>query len=501
MRMELMLKNSFNNIQYNYKNFLAGSPLITITSADFIYDLKVLIYYLLCLFFITILIYIGIYRYRNLTISLSSFIFFFFNFLIGFFFFLSITNIIKGINEPFYIENLSVFSRYHYLIFVILGSVFAISWFYLRYVPNASPKLQNSILFISKPFLFEESLKLFATWEDNFFGPVFEKIINEMSSNPKTRFIFFFFHFFFSYIIPLTISIFLVNFAFFHGDLRYVLYLLPLSLMSWVYTHFFFYFIKFLDQNYFAVKDCLVIQQLKPPVMVENNFVGFDTTDISFKLSDKAFNDFGPEYDYKILLNIFQNDFIRLSKVLRFIHLYYTKVSKLSYIIFFIRYLVWIKISSGFFFSEDNIISLANPGVFKIWPPFSVIIRPYATKAYYVKPGAHKLLETATKGAYRGNHPVTTDTDKVDASGDVPFYHQPTHGAGNSNNPSKILSSVVDLKGDPRPQYGSYSEPALGVVWFPEKFLDKEMTNSEAFYNRQDVLDNDKLNTPFPYKP
>ena len=93
----------------------------------------------------------------------------------------------------------------------------------------------------------------------------------------------------------------------------YVLYLLPLSLMSWVYTHFFFYFIKFLDQNYFAVKDCLVIQQLKPPVMVENNFVGFDTTDISFKLSDKAFNDFGPEYDYKILLNIFQNDFKYIS--------------------------------------------------------------------------------------------------------------------------------------------------------------------------------------------
>lgn len=453
---------------------------------------------LLCAF--VLIIYNVLYYKLNIERSIKSFIAFFLNCCIALIYFIGLYYLLTGLNEPFYIEDLSIFSRYRYLIFVILGFFCAIIWLYLHYAPISSQKLRSTISFISKPILFEEFLKLFEIWEDTFFGPLFEKIINEATSNFKKRFSFFSIHFLFSYIIPIIISGFFVNFAFFHGDLRYVFYLLPLSFISWLYKHLFFYFIRFLDQNCIALSEYLIIKPLKEPSLIENKFVGFNVADISIKLSDKAFNDFGPECDYTLLLNLFQNDFQRLNEFQRHIHFYYTKVSKLSYFIFFIRYLVWVKISSAFFFETD--VCWANPSnLFKICPPFTVIVRPYVTKAYYVKPKDRKALETITNGAYKSNHPITTDTDKVDASGKIPFYNQLTHKKGSANNPSKPLSSVVDVEGNPIPHNAVYSDPALGLILVPITILDKEIKGSESFYERQDVLDNDKLNTPFPYKP
>src|SRR3978361_521205 len=88
-----------------------------------------------------------------------------------------------------------------------------------------------------------------------------------------------------------------------------------------------------------------------------------------------------------------------------------------------------------FFYLQDNILAVY---ILSRCLPNMAFTRSYVTKAYYVDKKARSVLEAATKGAYHGSHPVTTDVDLANAQGDVPFKHQPTHGDGPSNNPSKI---------------------------------------------------------------
>ena len=139
---------------------------------------------------------------------------------------------------------------------------------------------------------------------------------------------------------------------------------------------------------------------------------------------------------------------------------------------------------------------MANPGsLFSKFPSsFLVLTRSYATKSYYPHKNARAALEQTTQGTYSGNHPVTTDVDKVDASDNVPFYHQPAKVTGPATNPSKVLSKEVNVSGDPIPQNAVYTEPALGTVRFPITALYKEIPGSENFYKRADVQANDKLN-------
>ena len=82
----------------------------------------------------------------------------------------------------------------------------------------------------------------------------------------------------------------------------------------------------------------------------------------------------------------------------------------------------------------------------------------------------------------------------------MPFYHQPTHETADLNNPSNVLSPVIDVQGNPKAEYGSYTEPTLGVIWFSQTALNKELKGAGSFYQKQHVLDNDKLTKLFPYK-
>lgn len=151
-----------------------------------------------------------------------------------------------------------------------------------------------------------------------------------------------------------------------------------------------------------------------------------------------------------------------------------------------LRYISWLKVSL-FFFSYENL--LAVNFLSRVAARFT-FTRPSATKAYYPLKNHQKRLEKITNGDYKAGHPVTTDEVLIDPQGDVPFKHHPTHGA--ATNPSKLLSAHVDLKGDPVTQNAIYpSQPKR----FPATWLDKEVQNSETFYQRADVIANDKVNS------
>lgn len=59
--------------------------------------------------------------------------------------------------------------------------------------------------------------------------------------------------------------------------------------------------------------------------------------------------------------------------------------------------------------------------------PRAVFIRSYATKSYSINKNVQKALEGMTGGAYHEKHFATTDVAKINANGEVPFYHQGTH--------------------------------------------------------------------------
>lgn len=83
-------------------------------------------------------------------------------------------------------------------------------------------------------------------------------------------------------------------------------------------------------------------------------------------------------------------------------------------------------------------------------------MRKYATEFYFIKKQYQKDLEKITKGAYKKDHPVTTDPVETDSQGKVPFYHQPTYGNGPQDNPSKVLHGSKDLAGKTMPQNAVY---------------------------------------------
>ena len=263
----------------------------------------------------SILSYIIIYKSRNISLKISSFIFFFFNILIFLLFIFSSLSLFWGLEDPIYIEHLTIISQYRYLVLALLGFVFGAQFIYFRFVPLSSPLIKNTIAFISKPFLFEESLKLLETWEENLYGPFFEKIVKKIVYNPLQRFLIFFIHFLLCFFVPILLSIVLVNFAFFHGDFRYFFYLLPLSFISWIYKHFSFYFVIFIAKNFQDMKEFLNISLLKEPLVVNDDFVDINPKDLVFTLSKKALNDFGLEYNYKILLDNFSERIYSFSSV------------------------------------------------------------------------------------------------------------------------------------------------------------------------------------------
>jgi hypothetical protein len=75
----------------------------------------------------------------------------------------------------------------------------------------------------------------------------------------------------------------------------------------------------------------------------------------------------------------------------------------------------------------------------------------------------------------------------------VRSYHCRSYGAGAgpSNNPSKLVSPLDDLKGSGQPQRAVYPQKP---VTFDKKYLGKEVPNSKTYYKRPEVQENEKKN-------
>lgn len=280
-----------------------------------------------------------------------------------------------------------------------------------------------------------------------------------------------------------------INFAFFHGDLRLNLYLVPLSLLTVCFKHLWYYFNRFLEQNTQAIKEVLIVQYEDDSIFQhDHQFATINPAKLSFRLSTPH----SDSAETAVFLAEYKKYFILLGRA--HVHLYYYKKSTrvLSYLIIFLRFISCCNIMFFFNTNPTAFSSLTVSSLFtKVFPKVTHVTRNYASESFLIKKANQKALEELAKGAYKAGHPVTTDLDEASPDNKVPFLHQPTHGPGLPSNPSKPLSSSEDLEGTSRPQHAVYPKENFD---FDLSWVGKKIPYSKRFYEKEEVKQNNTKN-------
>lgn len=141
---------------------------------------------------------------------------------------------------PIYIENLSIFSIYRYLIFVIFSFIFFFMYIVIRFNTRLQPFFSNLLSYV--PSLKEEIRLLLYKYNDFWLGNLCVNIIDLLFDKKIFRYFFFAFRFFLYSILKAMRLYFFMGFVFFHQDLRILLYLAPVFFIAWL-LNFLFYII------------------------------------------------------------------------------------------------------------------------------------------------------------------------------------------------------------------------------------------------------------------
>jgi len=230
-----------------------------------------------------------LYKRRKLPLSYFSFLCFSINFLIFCSFIFGILNIFLGLSKPIYIENLPQYSYYKYAGFLFIFILAGICYFIIRYF---FPKFKNNVLWsrLTFPHLKEEVRLILYTWNESIFGNICSNIMESVFKSKTSLWLFVILHFLCFYGIRFTQTILFCNFVFFHGDLRWNLYLLPLSLMSWV-LRFFEYYLRTFFQGSFEYIRLLLSVTAKDISMLDRKgkwFFAITEDDVNIELTSHA---------------------------------------------------------------------------------------------------------------------------------------------------------------------------------------------------------------------
>jgi hypothetical protein len=250
--------------------------------------------------------------------------------------------------------------------------------------------------------------------------------------------------------------------------------------MSWILSFFEFYLKTFFEGTCNYIREILSVTLKEPLSEEEQNkkVLCKNGNDFIFTISDfglsRGFTDIDI-YDLGI-------EWLRCGYLTVRYHQYSHLLSYFSYLILFIRIILWSSTTSQFLQAGWGDL---GKGLSKLI--FKPGMRPYATEAYKIKPKHYPDAEKATKGDYRAGHPVVTDLDK-EVQGKVPFIAQPTHGKGSAQNPSKPLHSSEDLEGKPRPQNAVF--PKEPTVLEKQWLESTSMPKSKEYLEKPEVKEN-----------
>jgi hypothetical protein len=377
--------------------------------------------------------------------------------------------------KPIYIEHLSQYSYYKYAGLLLIGTVTGICYFILRYF---FPNFRNNDLWlkITFPYLKEEVRIILYTWNESFFGNICSNIIDNVFKSKILLRLFVIIHIIFSYVIRFIQALLFINFAFFHGDLRWNLYLLPLSFISWV-LRFFEYYLKIFFKG--SCEYIRILLNVKPKKDYDNfsGIASITGDELDFSLTSLALQKgFKPKY-----LFILANEWLQLNHLEVLLIKYEKILYWFNLFIIILRILAWFYLSLNYFSINYTILSGSSlffsktPFIFR----FAYIRSPL--EAFKVRATYQNALEKETDGACGVGHLIIADFSIEDEKGRVLVEGGLTHGKGSTSNPSSPVHPTEDLNGtDPRGQRATFTKTPT--------FVDRKYFYSNPIPGSKDFL-------------
>ena len=474
-----------------YDAFLLKTILINAFGISIISKLLFLIYGCIC-------VYVLIYIKYELPLSFFSFCCFFCNFFIMFLYLYSCISISR-LSTPILLKDLSYFSLYRHglVLFVSLLVILVFIILKIIKVEITDSKLIKKILV---PYLKEE-VRLFVINSPikdpllefaNFIG----RKIYEVN---LARWFYFTISFFMNYFVGLLQNIFFCNFIFFHGDLRWNLYLIPLSFLAWIFKNFEYIFSTCLQDTMDYLLKVLEISWKHPDEAKDyagKNFIQVDPNNLNYEITPYGIQEgFSPNFKQNgknladLLLENSTCCFYLITFHKRF------KILKMFNFCFRVLCLV------GMFFDFGSFGTYLNFGwgnsIFKIsYKAFGsktssfMPQRTYATKVVKIKKESATDVVRETEGMYSPGHPLAIDSEIRDDRGYYLAENQFTHGKGPKDNPSKLLCGNKDVKGYARPQYSVFPKETQGPSFIPPESIAHVIPGSEKYCQRPDVREN-----------
>jgi len=280
-----------------------------------------------------------IYTWRDIKMTFMSYLRFYLNFIIFLFMGLSALFIVFQPIPEIRLEDLSLVSFYRYGILLVLFTL-GIIFIVLRKVlltqyKNEESKFWNFIYF---PHLKEEIRLLLYTWNDTFMGNCCVRLLDFIILK-NNRIFYLIIHFILFNIIPFIQSLFLINFVFFCGELKYALYLLPISFLTWCLSFIDYYFNTFITQSGNYIRAVLYVE-LDPSIKKntnQTNIITCNISDLRCKLTDYAIQEGFTEHD----LSDLATKWLQLNHISIDFERYLKRVSYFKYLNLALRMLCW----------------------------------------------------------------------------------------------------------------------------------------------------------------
>ena len=443
------------------------------------------------LFFIitTIIIYEKFYYENEIKKSLLSFLAFFCNTFLFFFYIFSFKWINIGLPKPIFMEDLNNISYYRYIIFLIFFIIGLLVYY----------KYNNFYNKLTFPYLKEEIRKIMDLKKIMIFGPLCTLILKKCK-NKKFLFLSLFLHFFLFVFFRLFILTLFINFCFFNGDFRYIMYLTPLLFISWILSFFEYYFEIFFENSKVFLNSLILVTPIKELNKPLQNTILTTGDDFSFSLTAFALQEGYNRVD--ILANIwldfghFDFFFKEYKKYIRYINIgiltfYISCWISLSYYFLTKNFIV-------FFHAVHPVLSRCSifpnfitRGMFRATAPLN------ASEAYGVRQIFQAALEAETGGSFKKNHLVLADKSirNPDNSLEIKYEGTLTSGTGSITNPSFPLHPSKNVTGENKPQ--NFVPPRRNPEYIKENYLNSNpVNNSQAFMEEPVVKTNHSKNMP-----
>lgn len=406
-------------------------------------------------------IYIKLYYWRNLNMTFKSYILFMLNtvqlmlYLWGFYLFLFVI-----VQSPIYLQDLSVYSQYRYLLFFSCFMLFLM-------ISSISYILNQSLVKIAKPLVFpymKEEIRLILYSWHHIFSTYFSKFLDFVFGlTHKSRIFLLSLHFlFFNFPRIIALGLFF-NFVFLKGDLRYLIYFSPFLFFIWIFSFVEYYFNVFFEESSRYIK-VLVNAQLQSFQDINKTTIKASLQNITFTLTEEARQ---RGFDEKMLPGLIKA-WDTLASLEVYFSFYKQIVIKFFRLLLLVQIFCWFNIVYIFFF-KSLLHSVFATG-FSIFQPFKNLVRagtrlcvPHDPKlglnrrdyeAAFIKHQFQKEAEKQTGGIQKGNHPGVINLKDInpDNLNEVRYHGELTHGKGTVDNPSVPLHPTQDVIGNPKPQ-------------------------------------------------